>query len=231
MNGICMIAHRGYSGKYHQNTELAFIRAAEHGSGGAETDIRVTRDGALVCSHDAGITLCDGTALTVAENDLAALISRPLKNMKTDDAVYLCTFERYLEIMKRYGMICFIELKGAFTDAQERRVMETIARTYDMKKCILQSFQFDNLVRVRNAWPDLPLMYTYGASQRGYECCFDYGISIDADYNRLTEEMVRAFHSRGLEVGAWTCNTPESLALCRALGVDYIEADVFGGED
>ena len=42
---VCMIAHRGYSSRYFQNTESAFIGAAKHGSGGAETDIRVTSDG------------------------------------------------------------------------------------------------------------------------------------------------------------------------------------------
>lgn len=49
---ICMIAHRGYSGKYLQNTELAFVQAARHGSGGAETDIRITSDGVYVTSHN-----------------------------------------------------------------------------------------------------------------------------------------------------------------------------------
>ncbi len=60
---ICMIAHRGYSGKYHENTELAFTKPAEHGSGGAETDIRVTKDGVYVCSHNSSIILEDATEL------------------------------------------------------------------------------------------------------------------------------------------------------------------------
>ena len=42
----CMIAHRGYSFKYYENTESAFIGAGEHGAGGAETDVRITKDGA-----------------------------------------------------------------------------------------------------------------------------------------------------------------------------------------
>ena len=31
---VCFIAHRGYSSKYQQNTEEAFLKAVEHGSGG-----------------------------------------------------------------------------------------------------------------------------------------------------------------------------------------------------
>ncbi|MBQ9997340.1 MAG: glycerophosphodiester phosphodiesterase, partial [Clostridia bacterium] len=45
---ICFIAHRGYSGKYQENTEEAFLEAVKHGSGGIETDVRTTADGVLV---------------------------------------------------------------------------------------------------------------------------------------------------------------------------------------
>ena len=48
MTNPCFIAHRGFSGKYLQNTEEAFLKAVEHGSGGIETDVRITRDGVLV---------------------------------------------------------------------------------------------------------------------------------------------------------------------------------------
>lgn len=231
MKSICMIAHRGYSARYLQNTELAFSKAAEHGSGGAETDIRVTQDGVLVCSHNAEAVLQDGTELQVAQSTYAQLTAQPLRNPKTQDEAYLCTFERYLEIMKEHDMICFIELKGVFTDAQEKQVMDTIERVYDVSQCILQSFQFDNLIRIHQVYPSLPLMFTYGTAQRDYERCFDYGFSIDADQYVITEKMVEDFHARGLSVGVWTCNTRESLERCRALEVDYIESDVFGGKN
>ena len=35
--------------------------------------------------------------------------------------------------------------------------------------------------------------------------------------------------ARGLEVGVWTVNNEEDLEKFTALGVDYIESDVFGG--
>lgn len=229
MKKICMIAHRGFSGKYLQNTELAFEKAAENQSGGAETDIRMTRDGVLVCSHNAEAVLQDGSEWIVSESTLAQLTAQPLKNDKTEDAVYLCTFRRYLEIMKKHGMICFIELKGHFSDAQEKAVMDMIEEVYDLSKCILQSFDFDNLIRIHQAYPSLPLMFTYGTAQREWERCFEYGFSIDVDQYVITQEMVDAFHDHGLEVAVWTCNTRESIDRIRAMNVDYIESDLFGG--
>ncbi|MBQ6264854.1 MAG: hypothetical protein IJK60_05335 [Clostridia bacterium] len=224
---ICMIAHRGYSSKYYQNTELAFKGAAQHGSGGAETDIRVTSDGVYVTNHNSSVVLKDGTELEVADHTFAELTAQPLKQYKTLQDVYLCTYKRYLEIMKENNMICFIELKGDFNEEQVKEIFDMAAEVYSLDKCILQSFNFDNLIRAHELFPDLRIMLTYGSGDEGYERCFDYGFSIDCDYNVITEEMIEQFHSRGLEVGVWTANDPVSLAYCKSLGVDYIESDVF----
>ncbi len=224
---ICMIAHRGYSGKYPENTELAFEKAAEHGSGGAETDVRMTSDGVYVLSHNSTVVLEDGTELEVASHTFAELTAQPLKNKKTKDKVYLCTFKRYLEIMKEHNMVCFIELKGDFDDSQVKDIFTIAEETYDLQKCILQSFSFDNLLKARELFPELPLMLTYGANDTNYERCFEYNISIDADFNVATEEMVKAFHERGLEVGVWTANLYSVVCYSKSLDVDYIESDVY----
>lgn len=226
-SSICMIGHRGYSGKYLQNTEQAFAEAAKHGSGGAETDIRVTSDGIYVTSHNAEAVFDDGSEMIIAEHTYAELTAKPLKNNKTRDKLYLCTLRRYLQIMKENDMICFIELKGDFGEDQVREIFDICAEEYDLSKCIMQSFEFDNLIKAHELFPELPLMLTYGQGDSGYERCFEYGFHIDADYHAITEEMIEEFHSRGLEVGLWTANDPVSLAYCKSLGVDYIESDVF----
>ena len=229
MSNICMIAHRGYSSKYPDNTAIAFEKAAENRSGGAETDVRITKDGVFVTNHNSEVTFSDGTELLVSEHTFEELTAKPLLNEKSDDVVYLCTFREYLEIMKKNNMVCFIELKGSYTDEQVKAVFDLAAEVYDLSKCILQSFDFDNLIKCREMFPDLPLMLTYGSNESGYERCFDYGIAIDAETKITTKEFVDEFHSHGLEYGVWTVNTKEELEHFKALGVDYIESDVFGG--
>ena len=49
---ICMIAHRGHSSKHPGNTEAAFLSAVKNGSGGIETDVRMTKDGVFVVNHN-----------------------------------------------------------------------------------------------------------------------------------------------------------------------------------
>ena len=47
--------------------------------------------------------------------------------------------------------------------------------------------------------------------------------------NSLEEEFKTTLPFKGLKVALWTANDLISLNYCRALGVDYIESDVFGG--
>lgn len=50
--GFLNIAHRGYSGKFDENTMLAFKKAIEYKADGIETDVQMSRDGVLVLIHD-----------------------------------------------------------------------------------------------------------------------------------------------------------------------------------
>ena len=226
---ICMIAHRGYSSKYPDNTEPAFLGAVKNGSGGIETDIRVTADGVFVANHNDDVVFKDGTSLVVADSTLEELTAKPIKNDKTKEDTYICTFERYLEICRDNNLICFIELKGEYTDEQINGVFTLAQEVYDLKMCQLQSFEFPNLVKAHKAFPDLKIMLTYGKGM-DYSECLEYGFDIDTDYKVLDKKMVEDFHSRGLKVGAWTANNIFVLNYCRAFGVDFIESDIFGGK-
>jgi len=224
---ICMIAHRGYSGKYPENTALAFEKAGEHGSGGAETDIRVTADGIYVTNHDSYIVLEDGTQMDILSHTYEELTQKPLKNSKTKDKVYLTTFEDYLRIMKKYDMICFVELKGAFSEEQVKEIFTIAGEVYDINKVMLQSFNFDNLIHAKELFPDLTVMLTYGTSDTGYERCFEYGISIDCNINKLDDKMIEEFHEHGLLVACYTANDIFALSYAKQFDVDFIESDYY----
>ena len=226
-NDPCMIAHRGYSGHYPENTALAFEKAGEHGSGGAETDIRRTADGVYVTSHDSEVEFKDGSTMIIEEHTYAELTEKPLKNGKTRDEVYLCTLKEYFEIMKKYDMVCFVELKGEFTDEQIGEIFALCEEVYQLDRCILQSFSFDNLLKARTICPELPLMLTFGSSDTDYEKCFEYGISIDANLSVISEEMVNDFHEHGLLVAGYTANNFMLLCYAKSFDLDFIESDYY----
>ena len=224
---VKFIAHRGYSFRYQENTEEAFTGAAKHGSAGAETDIRVTADGVLVCSHTSDVVFSDGSTMEIADHTYEELTQKPLRNFKSLKKLYLCTFERYLEIMKENGMICFIEFKGEFSDENITKAFDMAREIYDLSKCPLQSFEISNLIRAKELYPELPVMLTCDAPDETVQQAFELGYAIDMDLNGLTKEVVEQFHGAGLEVGAWTANTRANVSYCLSLGVDYIESDIY----
>lgn len=228
---ICYIAHRGYSGKYLENTEEAFCKAVEHGSGGIETDVRVTSDGVLVVCHNETAVFEDGSELEIASHTYGELTAKPLKNSFTDTKLYLCTFRRYLEICRDGNMVCFIEFKGEFSDVLINQAFYMAREVYDLTMCELQSFCFENLIRAHQAFPELKIMLTCGTHDENVDKCLELGFDIDMDLHGIEESTVKQFHERGLKVALWTANTLEALAFCRSLGVDFIESDVFSGRE
>lgn len=226
-DNVRMMAHRGYSFKYPENTALAFIEAAKHGAEGVETDLRITKDGVYVLNHNDYVVLDDGTKLTVAESTYEELTAKPLKNKKTKDEVYICAYTDFLDIMKEYGLEFYIEFKVECTEELVKDVFTMAEERYDISKCIFESPVFENCVLAREHFPEMPVMYVISEEGTDYSQCFEHNISVDVRYYAITDELLEDFHSRGLKVGAWTCDNVFNLSYAKSLGVDYIESNVF----
>src|SRR5688500_13934855 len=52
MSAPLVFAHRGSSAALPEHTLAAYLRALEEGADGLECDVRLSRDGHLVCVHD-----------------------------------------------------------------------------------------------------------------------------------------------------------------------------------
>ena len=92
------VAHRGFSSQNPDNTAQSFSAAAAMDFYGIETDIRMTKDGYLVCNHNVDVEYSDGTKLVISESNYADLIAKPIKNIKTSTDAYICPFYEYLDI-------------------------------------------------------------------------------------------------------------------------------------
>ncbi len=68
-----IVAHRGASALAPENTLAAFRRAQSLGVLAIETDVRLSRDGGLILSHDETLTRLTGRAERTTDLDLAAL--------------------------------------------------------------------------------------------------------------------------------------------------------------
>lgn len=230
-SGPKYVAHRGYSRNYVDNTEESFRAAAEMDFYGIETDIRKTKDGYFVCNHDAEVEYANRTKAEISSTDRETLLSLPLKNNKTKQDVYLCTFETYLQACKAGGKVAVIELKDLFGKSDIRKILATVDQEYDREHVTFISFYYAALQQVKAVDASIPRQYLSQTEEDPlFESCLRDGTSIDVKVTILTEALVETFHEAGLTVNVWTVNEEADRQRAKELGVDYITTDVFSKE-
>lgn len=145
-------AHRGFKGKYPENTMLAFKKAIEAGADGIEFDVHLSKDGEIVIIHDETLErTTDGSGL-VGEKTLAQLKKLNASKDYPDYQVQrILTLREYFDFAKDYDIITNIELKTSIIDYPgiEEKVYKVI-KEYDLaEKIIISSFNHNSLVNFK----------------------------------------------------------------------------------
>lgn len=210
---VMVVAHRGGAALAPENTLQAFHQARQLGVEWLETDVRQTRDGALVLLHDASLnrtTPGSGPveALTVAEAE----------------ALGVCRFEHYLEL----GGALLPEAKGS-TPGLEAAMVAALRQRGLLQQAIVQSFSLAALERLHQQAGDLKLCRLYypwrlwlGSNPPGVAV-----VSPNAEALLLNPWMVRQAQRQGYQVWPWFGLTESALTVAwmRALGVDGLMLD------
>ncbi|RKX39207.1 MAG: glycerophosphodiester phosphodiesterase [Thermotogae bacterium] len=71
---MLILAHRGLSDIYPENTLTAFRKAYETGADGVELDVRMTRDGKIVVFHDEDLKRMAGRSERISDMDYRDLL-------------------------------------------------------------------------------------------------------------------------------------------------------------
>ena len=222
-----MIGHKGYSEKYPENTALSIQKAAEAGFSGTEADVRMTKDGVFVLSHDAEIETADGQTLRLSRHTYRELTAQPLKNEFDTAPVYLCRLEDYLDICKENNLICFIEIKEYWMIHKIVELVAMVRERYDFQKCEIQSFELLPLLVARLFFPQARIMLTTNEYNYNAKAAYLLGFDLDMRFDGLTAENVEKFHRKNRLVSCFTVNEIQEAKRCAALGVDFMETDIF----
>lgn len=159
---IRLEAHRGWSQMYPENTLTAFEEAGKCEAFEAiETDVQETVDGMLVLMHDRELD-----RMTNASGCVKDYTFKQIREMKIDGGngveeypnEKIPTIEEYLDICKKYGKIPYIEMK-ALTEKGVKKLIETLDESGWKGKCVLTTFQYKNIERVRAITLDYPVQY------------------------------------------------------------------------
>ena len=144
-----VFAHRGFSGKYPENTMLAFKKAAEVGCYGIELDVQLTKDDEIVIMHDETIdrtTSGTGYIRDYMYRELC-LVDCYGKFEGEYEFQRIPTLREYLTWVKDTGLVTNIELKNSvyYYEHLEEKVIDMV-REFGMEdRVIFSSF---NLVSI-----------------------------------------------------------------------------------
>jgi glycerophosphoryl diester phosphodiesterase len=218
---MLVIAHRGASGSFPENSEAAFSGAVAQGADGVELDVRRTADGRLAVCHDD--TLPDGTVLV--ETPFAEL----------DGVLDLATV---LDVCASLAVVN-IEIKNWPEDRDfdptaqlADSVVELLAARGELAdgRALVSCFHLPTIDRVRELAPDLATGWLLGlvedparliakAAERGH-------VAVHPHHVFVNDEFVATAHAAGLAVNAWTCNDPDRIRWLAEQGVDAVITDV-----
>lgn len=224
------IAHRGFSGKYPENTLLAFKMACETpGCDGIELDVQLTKDGVCVVIHDEKI---DRTCL----NGTGFVKDYTYEELKKFDVSYIyagqCepqhipTLREYFELVKEYDIVTNIELKTSVFEYPEieQKVYDIVQEFGVQDKVIISSFNHCTIKKVKEICPDIKCgllteswLLNVGdyVKAAGMEC-------FHPCYYSLHEETVAEIKAQGVEINTWTVNEEEDIRVMISRGVDAI---------
>ncbi len=221
-------AHRGYSGKYPENTMLAFRKAVEAGADGIELDVQLTKDGVPVIIHD---ELVDRTT-----NGKGRVKEMTLDELRQLDASYIYagqygvtripTFREYCEFVRDLPITTNIEMKTGIFEylGIEEKVLDMIREFHLEDKVIISSFNHFTILRMQKLAQHLKygfLSETWIIDAGKY--CHSHGVPCYHPlFRNLTREVLRELKQYGLEINTYTVNTEEDARDLIEKGVDIL---------
>ena len=243
---VPVFAHRGASEEEPEHTLSAYLLAVEHGADGVECDVRLTRDGVLVCVHDRRIDRTSSGSGVVSAHHYHQLAVHDYSEVDGAPAdgwgaphparTSLLTLRTLLETMLdasdtvrfaietkhplRYGR----DLERAlFTLLREMKLLDSDGHAPRVQ---LMSFSVHAVRWMAKAAPQTPVVflmdpvrwpYKQGSLPRGVDIS---GPSIET--LRKHPHYVERVHARGGKVHVWVVDEPADIDLCVKLGVDAI---------
>lgn len=210
------IAHRGHG--YYDNTAEAFYNSKDYW--GIECDVRVTKDGEFVLSHDDDFKDDNNRRISVRNSTLSEL-----QSVSFGGGYKICTFREYLYICKALNKTAIIELKPIFSDNEVSKLIEEIDQNYNRKKCNIISFEKENLLKFKGQNIELQLLFS-ASVEDNINFCIENKINASMFFAIITEKDVARLHKYNLKVGAWTVNSREVCDTLISYGVDYITSDI-----
>ncbi len=231
-----IIAHRGASHDAPENTLAAFKLAWEQEADGIEGDFRLTKDGRIVCIHDATTKRTAGVNLNIASATYDQLRDLDVGSWKGKNwkGQRIATLEQVLKVVPK-DKLFFIEIKsGPETVLELKRVLA--ASTLKPNQTPVISFNADVITAVKQQIPAIKAYWltsykrdkqarqwtpTINTILQTLRATKADGLDTNA-HNSITQAFVQSLRDAKMGFHCWTVDDIPTAKRFAALGVDSI---------
>ena len=222
-----IIAHRGWSGAYPENTMLAFTKAVENGADAIELDVHLSKDGEVMIIHDESLSRTTGIDGYVWDFTRSELEGINAGKTKGDSMGFtpIPSLEEYLAAVKDSGIYTNIELKTAPVcyPGIEEKTLDLISRFGMEDRIVFSSFNWLSVMRIRQLAPSFPVGLLFdGIKLRGIgEEMRRTGIECyHPSFSILDDQAVAELKAAGRRINVWTVNEEDGMRRCIEWGID-----------
>jgi glycerophosphoryl diester phosphodiesterase len=230
-----VFAHRGGRAEFEENTLKAFKDSYAAGSRGFETDVRMTKDGALVILHND--TVDSMYAGKGSVEDMTAAEVRQLKSKRSGQPfLFLDDFLAFLA--DKPNMYVEFEMKTSnkklYPDSRIPEYCEKVCKTVLAKRpadsiYVFTSFDARPLAYIGQHFPQAERLFISGSPvcEAVVKQAKGLGIKrIGCILDGTSRAAVRAAHKEGMIVSCWPGSNVKDYLLMYALDVDAMCSDV-----
>lgn len=226
---IC--GHRGVAVRAPENTLVGLELAAAMGLAMVEVDVRLTRDGAPVLFHDAGLGRTApgrGTIRDLRWSELEKLDAGRWFGPEFAGEGIPTLAEALAALGPRLGINLELKTDGETgperIEALVKTVLDSVTHARMEERCVVTSFDRVAVRLAASLDPDLPCGPIIGEGDP-LEALREASGLISVRHGLITPATVVAAHAAGCAVHAWTVNDPKAAERLAALGVDVIITD------
>ena len=208
-DGILFAAHRGYSDTYPENTLPAFKEAIKAGFYAFECDVHTTKDGQWVVIHNEAID-----TMTNGEGNVNSYTYDELQQFNIDSGNGIENFlelkipllDEVLSLCDTSEIVPIIEIKGG--EIEQLPALYEIIREHSLeRKCVIISFNFDYLLKIKEIDKNIKCMYLVKKLTKEDidKCKNNENIGVNFSwYKNILNPAIRYADDNNLDLGVWT---------------------------
>lgn len=229
-----LVAHRGLSARYPENTLAAFRAAADEGARMLELDVGLTADGQVVVLHDETLDRTTDGSGSLSASPLAEITGLDAGSWFAPEFAGepLPTLAQVLdELGSRIAINVEIKPEAVRSTAEggiEEQVVAMVRERGLGSRVVFSSFEPAAVGRIERMAPELhtALLYHHEMPFDPVELLALYGVDgLHMNRRHVTPEIVEKVHESGRYVGAYTANARKELFPLLWAGVDAIFTD------